>query len=240
MGIIKQGILGGFSGKVGNVIGSSWRGISYMRAVAQSTAKTRSAAQSIQQERFACVVGFLQPITAYLRIGYKGLKEHESPFNAAMSYVIRRAMTDNKIDYSKVLVSHGSLMPVMEAKATESNGKVVFTWTDNSGQGDALATDLAMPLVYNTVRKEAVFSTHAATRAEGKTELNLPSRWAGDKLVIYLGVTSLDELTPANSLYLSDATATGGDGDSGSGSGDNTGGDSGSSDGGGVDDNPLG
>ena len=97
-----------------------------------------------------------------------------------------------------------------------------------------------MPLVYNTVKKEAVFSTHAATRAEGKTELSLPSRWTGDKLVIYLGVTSLDELTPANSLYLSDATATGGDGDSGSGSGDNTGGDSGSGDGGGVDDNPLG
>ena len=31
MGTIKQGILGGFSGKVGTVVGSSWKGISYMR-----------------------------------------------------------------------------------------------------------------------------------------------------------------------------------------------------------------
>lgn len=229
MGIIKQGILGGFSGKVGNVIGSSWRGISYMRSVAQSTAKTRSVAQAIQQERFARVVSFLQPITAYLRIGYKGGKEHQSPFNAAMSYVIKRAVTDDGIDYSKVLVSHGSLTPVMEAKATESNGKVSFTWTDNSGQGDALATDWAMPLAYNTVKREAIFTTHAVTRAEGKTELSLPSRWTGDKLVVYLGFTSQDELTPANSLYLSDATASGGDGGSGSGSGSGT-----------IDDNPLG
>ena len=34
MGTIKQGILGGFSGKVGTVVGSSWKGISYMRGLA--------------------------------------------------------------------------------------------------------------------------------------------------------------------------------------------------------------
>jgi hypothetical protein len=31
MRIIKQGVLGGFSGKVGTVIGSSWKGIAVMR-----------------------------------------------------------------------------------------------------------------------------------------------------------------------------------------------------------------
>ena len=36
MGTIKQGILGGFSGKVGSVIGGIWKGISYMRGLALS------------------------------------------------------------------------------------------------------------------------------------------------------------------------------------------------------------
>ena len=36
MGTIKQGILGGFSDKVGIVIGSSRKGISHMRGQAQS------------------------------------------------------------------------------------------------------------------------------------------------------------------------------------------------------------
>ena len=53
MGTIKKGILGGFSGKVGNVIGSSWKGISYMRSMPQNVTQTRSAAQSAQKERFA-------------------------------------------------------------------------------------------------------------------------------------------------------------------------------------------
>jgi hypothetical protein len=30
MGTIKQGILGGFSGKVGTVVGGTWKGIHYM------------------------------------------------------------------------------------------------------------------------------------------------------------------------------------------------------------------
>lgn len=30
MGTIKQGILGGFSGKVGTVVGSTWKSVHYM------------------------------------------------------------------------------------------------------------------------------------------------------------------------------------------------------------------
>jgi len=38
MGKINQGILGGFSGKVGNVIGGNWKGIDYMRVKPASVA----------------------------------------------------------------------------------------------------------------------------------------------------------------------------------------------------------
>ena len=34
MGIINQGILGGVSGTVGNVVGGSWKGINYLRVKA--------------------------------------------------------------------------------------------------------------------------------------------------------------------------------------------------------------
>ncbi len=53
MGTIKQGILGGFSGKVGTVIGSSWKGISYMKGRAQSIKNPKTAAQVMQRNFFA-------------------------------------------------------------------------------------------------------------------------------------------------------------------------------------------
>ena len=52
MGKIKQGILGGFKGKVGTVIGASWNGIAYMRGLPQSTKDCKSAAQLAQRDFF--------------------------------------------------------------------------------------------------------------------------------------------------------------------------------------------
>ena len=48
MGKIKQGILGGFRGKVGTVVGSYWNGIFYMKGLPQSYKKGRSGSKMQQ------------------------------------------------------------------------------------------------------------------------------------------------------------------------------------------------
>ena len=52
MGVIKRGILGGFSNKVANVVGSSWKGINTMRALPLSVANPRTAAQVTNRNSF--------------------------------------------------------------------------------------------------------------------------------------------------------------------------------------------
>ena len=64
MGKIKQGILGGFKGKVGTVIGSSWNGIAYMRGQAQSFKDSKSAAQLKQRNFFREVQDLVSQLTA--------------------------------------------------------------------------------------------------------------------------------------------------------------------------------
>lgn len=53
MAIIKKGILGGFSNKVGNVVGSSWKGISTMRSLPESYNDANSEAQQKQRTAFS-------------------------------------------------------------------------------------------------------------------------------------------------------------------------------------------
>lgn len=56
MGIIKQGILGGFSGKVGSVVGTSWKGRAVMKAMPLSVANPRTSGQVNQRTKFSqCV-----------------------------------------------------------------------------------------------------------------------------------------------------------------------------------------
>ena len=64
MGKIKQGILGGFKGKVGTVIGSSWNGIAYMKGQPQSVKDAKSAAQIAQRNFFREVQDLVGQLTA--------------------------------------------------------------------------------------------------------------------------------------------------------------------------------
>ena len=132
MGKIKQGILGGFSGKVGSVIGSSWKGISYMRGKAVSIKNPQTLQQMRQRNKFALALSVLQPIVAFIRVGFKRYAYKKSEFNAAMSYTIKNAIVGTypnyEIDFSKLLVSRGTLTGANDAAAVAETGKIKFTW----------------------------------------------------------------------------------------------------------------
>jgi len=64
MGKIKQGILGGFKGKVGTVIGSSWNGIAYMKGLPQSQKDPKTPAQLMHRDFFREVQGLIGQLPA--------------------------------------------------------------------------------------------------------------------------------------------------------------------------------
>ena len=137
MAVINQGILGGFSGKVGTVIGGTWKGISYMRSIPASVSNPRTPAQVEQRAKFSAVGKFLHPLTSFLRIGFKSAAVKMSAYNAAMSFNLKNAITGIfpafDIDYSKVLISQGSLPGALNpATVSATAGTVRFTWENNS------------------------------------------------------------------------------------------------------------
>ena len=126
MGTIKQGILGGFSGRVGTVVGSTWNSVHYMRALALSLGNPRTEKQQSQRSKFALTLSFLQAITPYVREGYRNYADRCTAFNAAMSYLLKNAVTDSgpdiSIDYAKAMVARGSLTPVFVVEAASEGG----------------------------------------------------------------------------------------------------------------------
>lgn len=211
MGTIKQGILGGFSGKVGTVIGASWKGISYMRSIPQHVKNPRTEGQVSQRSKFALTLNLLKPMTAFLRTGWKLYAHKQTAFNAAMSYTLANAITgtypDYSIDPSKVLVSRGSLAPAASASATPAGGgTVTFAWEDNSGIGSAKQTDKALLVVANPAKSEAVFDTAGAERTEITQDIIVPADWIGEEVETYMGFISEDNKEVANSVYLGTIT----------------------------------
>lgn len=191
MGIIKQGILGAFSGKVGTVIGGTWKGISYMRGIAPSYSNPQTPGQLAQRQKFALVIGFLQPMTEFLKIGFKSYAVAQTATNAAMSYNIRNAVSgvypNFTIDYANALVAKGNLAGALnQAAAPGAAGTIVFTWDDNSTEIGASALDKSLIVAYNPVKHQAVTVNGLAERADGTQTITVPDSFSGDLVQCYM------------------------------------------------------
>ena len=95
MGKIKQGILGGFKGKVGTVIGASWNGIAYMRGLAQSVKNPKTAAQLQQRAYFKDLQGLVGQLTD---------EQLQSLFPTVMRGMTRRNMLTRQLAAAAVVV----------------------------------------------------------------------------------------------------------------------------------------
>lgn len=115
MGTIKQGILGGFKGKVGTVVGSSWKGIAYMKGQAQHVKNPRTAGQIYHRDAIKAVTMALRPITSTLRLTFAEHTNKMSAFNKAVSVnykaAIYEAGGEPHFNYEKLILSKGTLKP---------------------------------------------------------------------------------------------------------------------------------
>lgn len=211
MGKIGQGILGGLSGKVGNVIGGSWKGIDYIRIKPTSVANPRTEGQVNQRNKFSATIEFLQPNKDFVNVGYKSFAIKKTPFNAAMSYVLNNAIIgiapDFSVDYGSALLSKGILSKALNPSADLSTaGQVSFSWDDNSTENNAKRTDRAMLLVYNPMKNESTYQLAGADRITGSEVLVIPNTYAGDTVELFMAFVALDGKV-SNSSYLGSGTA---------------------------------
>ena len=207
MGKINQGILGGFSGQVGNVIGANWKGIDYMRIKPANVANPRTEAQVDQRSKFSTVLQFLQPLKGFIKVGFRGYAIKMTEFNSAMSYNLNNAVVgtypDFLVDFTNSLVSRGGLTgalnPTVESIAV---GQINFAWVDNTVDGNARATDKAMVLAYNPSKKEAVYVTDGVDRSVANQTLTVPDQYSGDEVHAFIAFISEDGKEVANSKYI--------------------------------------
>lgn len=211
MGTISKGILGGFSGTVGTVIGGTWKGIDYMRSQPARRTTTLTPAQADQRLRFAIVVKFVQSMAGLLMLTFRNYAVKMTGTNNATSYILKNAVTgvapNFTIDYSLVLVSRGDLPNVLNPAAAPgaTAGQVTFTWLNNAGVGKAKANDKAILVVHCPAFNQTVYTTGSALRS-ALTETIDCATFSGETVETYVGFISDDGKDVASSIYTGQVT----------------------------------
>lgn len=207
MGTFKKGILGGFSGKVGTVVGANWRGLDVMRSLPKKSKNGATASQELQRQKFAITMNFLSPLSSVLSTYFGSPSGTASRLNNAVSYHMKEAVLGDSsnytIDYSKVLVSKGELVGAKGATvAATAAGFIEASWQDNSGQVLALAEDVLLLVVYNPAKLAFVMEQGAATRATEMVQISIPADFSGDTLHVWMGFVNSALRKSATSIYL--------------------------------------
>lgn len=202
MGIIKRGILGGVSNKIGNVVGSSWKGIATLRSLPLSVANPNTAEQRSNRNSFTIMSKLGSDVLATVcqPLWNRDAKQM-SGFNAYVKEN-KLAYDENWIEWlANPIMSKGVLSAELLSVELSANGaSVVSTWSTSLSNPQDSGNDKAyVQLIHqdNTNPSKVVYNAKAfsfgALRSSGS--MMVPKTFdvnAGDKIIVSLSFKSAD------------------------------------------------
>lgn len=174
MAIIKRGILGGFSGRVGNVVGSSWKGISVLRVMPLSVGGETTVKQAEQRSAFSIISKFASSIlTVWVKPLWDRHAQRMSGYNAFIQQNIASVKEHEELVLSDLKFSDGRLgVTQIKAVGTENYKNMAVTW-DKEPHGDyQMSSDLAYALWLSVDGKLKGYSAGEVKRSAGLIEMN--------------------------------------------------------------------
>jgi len=204
MGKIKSGILGGFSGKVGSVVGTSWKGIDVMKARPVSVANPRTPAQNLQRGKMREIVSDARLLLAsIIQPFWNPFAQQQSGYNAFVSENIGSYNETGISAPADMFMTRGSLLGVAggSVSVNAATNTVTLTYTDNSGQADALATDELVLVVYNETTDTWSMESGQDTRNGSPHDFVVSEVTAGDVLHVWAGFARPNVTKVSDSSY---------------------------------------
>jgi len=214
MGIIRQGVLGGFRKKTGSVVGAFWRNLNVIKGLPRISNKPATQAQFEQRTKFGFVTGVLSYLSELIDACYKSSGSN-SPMNEAVAYHLKEAVTgaapDFSLDFTKLKFSSGKLsLPSTFTVDATSPAKIDFAWSlDGANSKYKNATDVINVLVYNPTRNQFVTLMAAAPRSALTYVLQLPPPFSGDEVHCYFCFSSVTKKKlHSHSVYVQSITVS--------------------------------
>ena len=204
MARIEQGILGPFSGKVGEVIGSSWKGIPYIKARPTQFHDAKTPGQLTHRMKLQTAHGFVRSIKHIIEIGFRNVTGAKTPYNSAVSLILKNAVIGEypnvSIDPSKVLISQGKLAGSKDCSVSIEEDAIVFSWGEASSEGKANDEDQAILLAYNFTKQQGI--SNVVCRKDKKGCITIPQKRKDDDIACYIFFASTENKEVSDSKFL--------------------------------------
>ncbi len=169
MAELKNGLLNGGSGRIGNIITYERNGKYFARARPSKVNQPNTEKQLIARKRFAV----LQPVNALLkevyRYGFAADFKARPAYSAALSWNLKHAVTgiypDLEVDFSALRLFHGSRTLPADIQIVAENNVLQWAHTEEDRQ---YANDRAALILIFPEKNRLDFRLEAAKRSDGQ------------------------------------------------------------------------
>lgn len=184
-----QGYMGVQVGKLGPAVGRIYRGEQVYSAYQPKVSNPRTEAQQANRCRFKVLMGLTRAFVPASALGLKAAADrslvHYRNLFARLNAGAVSTSLEPEVDYSRLVVAKGPAVPVVFGAATASSGgKVVVEYMPNGDVPGAKMTDEVYVFVYGEGQGYGVLAAGVA-RGVGRVEVELPSRWVGERVHVY-------------------------------------------------------
>ncbi|WP_442589895.1 DUF6266 family protein [Pedobacter sp. AW31-3R] len=208
MAVIRSGPLLDLSGTIdGWTYSPQPNGTTVVKRKNKKRSKPATPGQQANENDTGLFAKFMAPINGFVSVGYEleAKKLGLNPYNAMVKCMRKNAFKgeypDRSIDFSKILVSKGTL-PIPVAKASITDAGLAFSWDTTEIPHATHHSDQVMLLAYFPKSKDAVYVTGGAARHVGKDLLNLRGIKKGEDAEVYISFLTDDRKNISNSVYL--------------------------------------
>jgi hypothetical protein len=205
MARIAKGLLGGFSGKIGPVVGYTLYGIDRMRSLPDRTAPPTEN-ELKNRSQFKLVQETLNPIKELLKLGFKDYWTVSGGTRGALSYnrqfAVKATENGDEIDPECFKISGGSLPGLTGLKVLQESAKFLrFYWNPESAPGGS-GYDQVMLLAIDLKGQKSSYECPGNFRSAGTGVLQLSEDLSGKEVDVYIAVLAKDRSVQSDSQYL--------------------------------------
>lgn len=196
----------GFIGKTGNTVVYLLNGKLVKREIGFSS-KAPTDLQLANWQITRVVSHFLGPIKDFVNVGFsqEAKVAKKSAYNMATSFNRSNAIIgdypDQKIDFSKVLVSRGKIPPTVQVGVELTADGLLFTWDTLVTDSGRKWNDQVMLMAYMPQLKEAVYLINGDIRTVGSDLLRLPKFTKEVVIETYISFIAANHKNVSDSIY---------------------------------------
>ena len=203
MGKFHNGVLGTMTGKVGGVVGRTWKGINTVASYQPNVSNPRTNSQMAQRGKLSLLTALASQLnTGFIKPLWDRDAKKMSGFNAFIQANMSAVDVNGDIVWEDLIASKGKMVKPDIIDVVSAAGVLTLTWSPAISDAYSQPSDKLYFAVVNPAKMKVYTFSAIANRSAGTCTVELPDS-VGAQFILYSAFRRVDGSVVSNSAVYS-------------------------------------